>query len=165
MTDRTPASEAREAAKRLRALAAAARELTEDGNGRWFPWSVIQDTKWVKWPESRPVPVPFAFDGSTEMADGDWEPTGEAFVAHARYAHDQEEDWHEAEFIGGQMPEPVARYIASVHPGFGLELADWLDAVAEQAEQSGNWALHSLSPGPLKVARAYLGTQEEATGQ
>jgi hypothetical protein len=49
-------------------------------------------------------------------------------------------------------------YIASMHPAVALALADWLDAIAEQAEQSGNWALHSLSPGPLKVARAYLGT-------
>jgi len=155
-----PADELRAAAKLLRERATAARELTEDGNGQWLPWSVIRDTKWVEWHEPRLVPVPFAFDGSTEMAHGDYEPTGQAFVAHARYAHDQQEAWHEAEFVGGAMPEPVARYIASVHPGFGLELADWLDAVAEWSEQTGNWELRSLSPGPLKVARVYLGTQE-----
>jgi len=52
-------------------------------------------------------------------------------------------------------------YIASMGPHVGLALADWLDAVAGQAEQSGNWALHSLSPGPLKFALAYLNENEE----
>jgi hypothetical protein len=39
--------------------------------------------------------------------------------------------------------------------------ADWLVVVAEQAEQSRVWALHSLSPGPLRFALAYLGEADD----
>jgi hypothetical protein len=49
-----------------------------------------------------------------------------------------------------------AQYIASWHPGVALAVADWLDAEAERAEQSVRPQLHSLSPGALAVARAYL---------
>jgi hypothetical protein len=48
-----------------------------------------------------------------------------------------------------------AQYIASWHPGVALAVADWLDAEAERAEVTG-YSLHSLSPGALAVARAYL---------
>jgi hypothetical protein len=54
-----------------------------------------------------------------------------------------------------------AVYVASMGPDVGLALARWLGDLAEQAEQSGNWALHSLSPGPLKFALAYLNENEE----
>jgi hypothetical protein len=50
-----------------------------------------------------------------------------------------------------------AQYIASWHPAVALAVADWLDAEAEHAERPGSFALHSLSPGPLAVARTYLG--------
>lgn len=159
-----PASVLRRAAEKLRNEATAAKELTGDGNGKWFPWGVVRETEWREFPEPRPVPVPFAFDDSTEMATGQHEPTGRAFVAYSVYAHDQEEDWHEAEFIGSAIPEPIARYMASMGPHLGLALADWLDALAGQAEQSGTWALHSLSPGPLAVARAYLNEENDDAG-
>lgn len=42
-----------------------------------------------------------------------------------------------------------------VSPAFIAALGDWMDAEATRAEQSGV-VLHSLSPGPLAVARAYL---------
>ena len=53
-----------------------------------------------------------------------------------------------------------AEHIASWHPLVALAVADWLDAAAERAERPGALALHSLSPGPLAVARAYLGETE-----
>lgn len=46
-------------------------------------------------------------------------------------------------------------HIASWHPGVALAVADWLDAEAERAELTG-FSLHSLSPGALAAARAYL---------
>jgi hypothetical protein len=49
-----------------------------------------------------------------------------------------------------------AVHIASWHPGAALAVADWLDAEAERAEVTG-FSLHSLGPGALAVARAYLG--------
>jgi hypothetical protein len=53
-----------------------------------------------------------------------------------------------------------AEYIASMHPLVALAVADWLDAEAERAERPGALDLHSLSPGPFAVARAYTGSSE-----
>lgn len=47
-----------------------------------------------------------------------------------------------------------ADYIAAVHPGVGLALADWLDSAAEDAEQIG------ADYRALAVARAINGGQQ-----
>lgn len=44
---------------------------------------------------------------------------------------------------------------------FWAALAGLLEAHAGHAEQSGVWLPHALSPGPLAVARAYLGGEAE----
>jgi hypothetical protein len=162
VADLTPAQELRAAATRLRQLAEAAKELTGDGNGEWFPWGVVQQTEYVKWPEPQPVPVPFAFDDSTELADGGYEPTGEAFVAHARWEHDSEEAWHGCEFFAGPIPEALARFIASMHPGFALAVAEWLEAeVAMMASLLATGAYVDSRNWPaVKIAQAFLGSKE-----
>lgn len=169
MPDTDPVTLLREAARLMRERAAIAKDLTEDGHGEWFPWEVIQQTRWEDWPEPRPVPVPFAFDDSTEMAAGCDVPTGEAFVANARWAHDQEEAWHECEFIAGPMPEPLAGHIASWHPGVALAVADWLDARAAEYDeiasgpygQAGAAFVAGDAGGDVdpvvRLARTYLG--------
>jgi hypothetical protein len=53
-----------------------------------------------------------------------------------------------------------AVFVAGMNPVFALAVADWLEAEAIRAEQSG-LALHSLSPGALATARAYLGETGE----
>ncbi len=60
-------------------------------------------------------------------------------------------------FTGPDARLVEAEYIASMHPGVAAAVADWLDDEAERAERPGALAHHSLSPGPLAVARAYLG--------
>ena len=49
---------------------------------------------------------------------------------------------------------PTADYIATVHPGVGLALADWLDAEAEHESVGATWADHHPA---VVVARALLG--------
>lgn len=39
---------------------------------------------------------------------------------------------------------------------FWTALADWLDTEAQRCEDAGTWALDSVSPGLLAIARAYL---------
>lgn len=53
-----------------------------------------------------------------------------------------------------------AVYVASMQPAVAFALADLLETCADQAEQSGLWTPHALSPGPLAIARAYLGRAE-----
>jgi hypothetical protein len=132
-----PAARMRAAAARLRELAAAATEETGDGHGGWYPWHTVKDTKWVRFPEPREVPAaPYPFgDGGTELADGQHEPTGMAFVAHSVWAHDTEEDWHEPEFFAGPMPEQLAEYIAMMHPLMAAAVAGLLEDTARDAER------------------------------
>ena len=63
--------------------------------------------------------------------------------------------------ISGSGLTVRAQYIASWQPSVTLAVADWLDAVAERAERPGALKLHSLSPGPLATARAYLNSSTE----
>lgn len=65
------------------------------------------------------------------------------------------------EWIVARSMAKAAPHIAGMHPGVAEALADWLDSLAEWSEQSGHWALHSLSPGPLRFALAYLHENEE----
>jgi hypothetical protein len=148
----------RAAAARLREMAAAAKEATHPGNGEWRSWYVIQDTKWEPWPEPKPVldDGPFG-TGETVMQDGRHVPTGEAFVAHERYAHDAEEDWYEPEFFAGPVPEPLARFIAAMGPDLAEAIANWLDRFGDE--------LYCYGPAEfdhaLAIARAFLGAFPE----
>lgn len=54
-----------------------------------------------------------------------------------------------------------ADYLLSWHPDVALAVADLLENCAGQAEQSGLWMPDALSPGPLAVARAYLGGETQ----
>jgi len=151
-------AELREAAKGLKELAGAAKALTEDGNGEWFPWGVVQETTWQDWPEPQPVldDGPFG-TGETVMSDGRYEPTGQAYVSHARWTHDSEEAWHEAEFIAGPMPEPLARFIASMHPAVALAVADLLDKIAWMGEMDKEMLGRVGCDEAIAIAMAYLG--------
>lgn len=161
----SPSALLRRAAALMRQRAEAAKELTGDGHGDWHPWGSIQETEYRKHPEPVQVPVPFASNGDTMTEEGTHVPTGEAFVAHARWAHDDEMAWHEAEFIAGPMPEPVAAHIALLHPGVALAVADWLDStagfIAARSTVTADSGMHGL-PQALAVARACL--KEDATG-
>jgi hypothetical protein len=58
--------------------------------------------------------------------------------------------------------ESLADYIATVHPGVGLLLADLLDRAAKRAEVHET-AIDEISVEPhLAVARAILGTDQDA---
>jgi hypothetical protein len=46
-----------------------------------------------------------------------------------------------------------AQYVASMHPGVALAVADWLDEVTADPRAGSAW----MDPAALKVARAYLG--------
>lgn len=65
--------------------------------------------------------------------------------------------------LTGETDDPQgmadAAHIAAWHPLVAAAVADWLEAAAERGEESG-LHFHSLSPGPLAVARAYLGEGE-----
>lgn len=111
MSDLTPADELRAAAAVLRKLAVAARAKTMTGNGNeWLPWSSVRE--YITSP---------GFPS---------EPTGDASVAHPRFAHNHEEAWEETAFITGVIPAPIAEWMALVHPGLAEPLAFWLDSVA-----------------------------------
>lgn len=45
--------------------------------------------------------------------------------------------------------EPDIAYIATMHPGVGLALADWLDDAATWAEETGNVDRHALTVARL----------------
>src|SRR5579859_1223524 len=85
----TPAEELREAAKRLREMAATAKEVTHPGHGDWQPWGLVQDTKWEQFPEPHVVTqeeadaFPFGLGNAGDILSGHHVPTGEAFVARA----------------------------------------------------------------------------------
>lgn len=59
--------------------------------------------------------------------------------------------------IAGTSLEGDAEYIATMHPGIGLALADWLDLAAGTAEFAEQWNLPNTNRHPLAVARAVLG--------
>lgn len=141
--DLTPAGELRAAAVRLRSLADAAKKLTEDGRGEWHGWGAIRQTCWKGGPEN-----------------GSREPTGDAYVAHARHAGRWPEDeWHEAEVFAGPLREALARFIAAMHPGVALAVADVLDDVAAGLEECPPGCHPAADWRPaLSVARAFLGT-------
>ena len=145
MTD-SPAALIRRAAALMRERAEAAKELTGDGHGEWFPWDTVRQTEWRRHPE--PVPVaddgPFG-TGETVMEEGRHEPNGEAFVAYTRWTHDSEESWHEPEFFTGPIPGPLAEHIASWHPLVALAVAGWLEDAAEDAGRELTWEIPSCT--------------------
>ena len=47
-------------------------------------------------------------------------------------------------------------YVASMHPGVGMAVAEWLETEAHMADVRGN-SVEGHTFGALKVARAYLG--------
>ena len=157
-----PAARMLAAAKLLREQAGAARDLTGDGHGDWSTWSVVKDTKWVKFPEPRQVPAaPYPFgDGGTEFADGQYEPTGQAFVAHDQWAHDDEEAWHEPVFFAGPMPEPLAAYITTMNPLVGLALAGLLDRIAWLVKADGADCAAAINEAEA-LTRLCLGEEQE----
>jgi len=127
-----PAARMRAAAARLRELAAGATAETGDG-----PWTVVNDTKWVRFPEPRQVPAaPYPFgDGGTELAEGGYEPTGLGFaVCHVK-VNDREEEWDEPVVLTRPVPVPVAAYIAAGHPMIMVAVAGWLEDTAVYAER------------------------------
>ena len=65
-----------------------------------------------------------------------------------------------AEFVLIERDQRDADHIASMNPLVAFALADWLEAEADRAA-TGVWALHALTPGPLKFARTYLGTADD----
>lgn len=156
------------AAALMRARAEAAKELTGDGHGGWYPWGIIPQTEYRQHPEPIQVPVPFASPDETMTEEGTYVPTGEAFVAHALWAHDDEAAWHDAEFIAGPMPEPLAAHIALLHPGVALTVADWLDWMARSVNAirpplTADSDMQGL-PQALAVARACL-DEDAGTGE
>lgn len=65
-------------------------------------------------------------------------------------SHDDHQDWGQPEW-DRYADSP---YIAAMHPGVGLALADWLESAAVDAEQIGP------DPRALAVARAINGGQQ-----
>jgi hypothetical protein len=53
------------------------------------------------------------------------------------------------------QPKPHAPYIAAMHPGVALAVADWLESAAEDAEQIGP------DPHAVAVARAINGGEQQ----
>ena len=80
---------------------------------------------------------------------GEYRPYTEAQVPLIQYVADAESAEH-------------AAFIASWHPLVAEAVAAWLEAEAERAESRPGLLMHSLTPGPLAVALAYLG---EAAGR
>jgi hypothetical protein len=68
---------------------------------------------------------------------------------HNRVARFGQKDW--------QADHADAEYVAGMHPGVALALADWLDG--EAAVIGG---FRDPDPLPLAVARAYLGTDDDS---
>jgi hypothetical protein len=135
MPDQSPADVLRAAASLMRERAGAA--TSPDWPDR--PWQVTECAGQPGDPR----------DGCPCIVyQGEYGPDGHAQSPLIQYVADAEA----AEF---------AAYIASMHPGVALAVADWLDAEAERAERPGSFALHSLSPGPLAIARAYLGETDD----
>jgi hypothetical protein len=157
----TTVDELRQAAARLREQAKAAQEATHPGHGEWQPWGVVQNTRWEDFPEPQPVPDDGPFGtGGTVLTHGHHVPTGEAFVTHARYVHDQEEDWFEAESLAGPMPEDLAVYFAGMHPGVALAVADLLDKIAWMGEVDPELLGRVGCDEAVAIARAYLGKED-----
>ncbi|WP_228981434.1 hypothetical protein [Streptomyces sp. DH12] len=63
-------------------------------------------------------------------------------------------------YLADFVREEDARYIATMHPGVGAALADWLEATAEHLAVSTHpdWQ-DTVAALPLAVARQILGSQ------
>jgi hypothetical protein len=105
-----------------------------------------------------------ATPGPWAVAAGTWQDETFAAVLGPGGDPGNAETWLMATGRGAVNQVADACHAAFMHPGVGLALADWLEAEAERAERPGGLALHSLSPGPLAVARACLGTKENDHG-
>jgi hypothetical protein len=93
-------------------------------------------------------PLPWKAEGRDVLATQDYE---------ADEARGWLPDWGCAYNVAVCARQDEAEHIASWSPVAVLAVADWLEAEAERAERPHALPLHSLSPGPLAVARAYLG--------
>lgn len=58
----------------------------------------------------------------------------------------------------GDLVKSDAAYIALMHPGLGLALADWLDNVSEQ---HARWYDDGLTRDALRVADVVLGGEDQ----
>ena len=56
---------------------------------------------------------------------------------------------------------PDAKYIAGMHPGVALAVADWLETEARMVERR-SLSVEGHTFHALKVARAFLGTKERS---
>jgi len=84
---------------------------------------------------------------------GDWIPFGTSIGATVKgctcagptYGYPQHEQYCgiDGPIVGAT--EPDVAYIATVHPGVGLALVDWLDDAATWAEETGNVDRHALT--------------------
>jgi hypothetical protein len=95
----------------------------------------------------------------TECSDShgcQWRAGCPCIVYQGVYVADHEFQALPIEYIADAESAGLAEHIAGWGPRVALAVAGWLDAVADRAEQPGALVLHSLSPGPLAVARAYL---------
>jgi hypothetical protein len=134
MTDTTPAAELLAAAEKLRSLATAV--PTEDWGTR--PWHV------------------------EECSDTDTMESCPCIVAQGEYKEFDQPQIPPVQYVADAETREHAEYIAAMHPGVGLALADWLenmartvDAVADKYEPDPG--SHWLAPA-LAVARQVLGT-------
>lgn len=76
-----------------------------------------------------------------------------------RLIHDPGHDLDKPIYV---VPEPMdnpsnAEYIALMHPGVGLALAELLDEFEESITECGGIVVHSTQEAALAVARALLG--------
>jgi hypothetical protein len=89
---------------------------------------------------------------------GPWTAMPDVLVGGWAVAHDPKSD--EGPYPADFIHEPDARYIAAMHPGVGLPLADWLDT--EAATWAGDEVHNQCSSktctldAALAVARAVL---------
>jgi hypothetical protein len=86
-----------------------------------------------------------------------WTGEGVGGTGYPKLILNEEGPFAAAEWTMAQSWPPAGDYIASWHPLVALTVAAWLESEAGRAERPGALKLTSLIPGPLAVARAYLG--------
>lgn len=130
----TPAAELRQAAQRLRELVAAVREASHTDWGD-EPWRAVECAKRAPGEVSEMCPC--------IVAQGDT-PLGKAFPL-TQYVADAETEQH-------------AAFIAALHPGVAVALADWLETAATYLGDEPQVTYPSHVVRALAVARQILGT-------
>jgi hypothetical protein len=69
-----------------------------------------------------------------------------------------------ADVIGDCQVSERAAYVASMHPGVALAVADWLEVYAERFTGWTGPHISAELGSTLAVARAYLGSKEDGDG-